>query len=276
MRRSVPAKPHFPDHLAQIRAVETALQEQSEVSLYAGELGIRGSGLYGALARGLELWSGATGCRWRCPGGTHDFQKLHRRALNAEYAALRLAFAGYYDEAIAVVRIGAEILNLAQLFTATPDQHDVWMTASERARRRDFAPAAVRRSLEKLSVPPFYDSETYGALCEGGVHLSPSTRERTHDLDGNRFIVGPSGSISGFLLILNEVAYAVDCALSLSTVSAELPGAERIEAAAIKTALTAAIGAGELRMRSYSNSLGWFLAQLDEHASSTGESDVSQ
>jgi hypothetical protein len=60
-----------------------------------------------------------------------------------------------------------EIANLLWVFERESDQFARWKTASERERRYDFAPGAVRKRLSQvLRVDPPIDDERYWRLCE--------------------------------------------------------------------------------------------------------------
>jgi hypothetical protein len=153
----------------------------------------------------LSLLDRLSSCRWGCAGGDHLLEYVTGRAVSSARAAIRLMFAGYYDESLALTRNIGEIANLYSLFCANPTALDEWRSADDKVRRQEFCPPGVRRRLESLSAPIPVSQERYAALCEVGTHVNPRTTPENHNVLGM-----PGGGASlqkaGFILALNELA----------------------------------------------------------------------
>src|SRR5215204_3928786 len=76
--------------------------------------------------------------------------RLGVRVLNDAGASLKNARSGYYQPALALVRDMIETGFLLVLFKREPARIQAWTTATERVRKRDFGPAAVRKRLDEL------------------------------------------------------------------------------------------------------------------------------
>jgi hypothetical protein len=105
-----------------------------------------------------------------------------------------------------------EIANLLFLFAARPDLLQAWRTADDPTRWKEFRPAKVRRTLEKMNLRPPVDESRYGLLCDVGVHLAPSVSPQSFNEHG-RSTLGARFQYEGFMCALNELALAVaECA----------------------------------------------------------------
>ena len=76
---------------------------------------------------------------------------MGRAASNAR-AALLLIRAGYYDEALGVVRQIGELVNLLWLFMNSNESLLEWRNANENVRRRSFSAVRVRERLEDAKL----------------------------------------------------------------------------------------------------------------------------
>jgi hypothetical protein len=246
------------DTLREIREGECRLVADAERALYEGHLGVRGAGLYNALSTALDALMGVASCRWGCHADGHLVEKLVRRFTNACLGALRLSWAGYNDEALALVRVAAEVLNLIQLFDRKATLRAEWLTLDAPTRRKRFSPAAVRDMLVSEGVEAAFDRTSYQALCEAGVHVTPESAERSHDLETERLTVGPNVSIPAMLLVWTELGYASGELLRLTCISARLAPEAAERASTATVAIRAAIGQGELRMVNYDEVQSWF------------------
>lgn len=247
-----------PEPLARIRAVEARFERHQLAALYGGHLGIRGAGLYGALGAGIDLLAGAASCRWGCSGATHVVENVLRRIVNAALGSLRLATGGYYDEALATLRVCAESVNLVELFVADPAQELAWNSATATDRQKQFRPVKVRESLVTAGISPAYDHVAYAALCDAGVHLTPESAKQSHDFEREQVYVGPYASVPALLLIWTELGYAVAKTLEVLMRLPTIGDSVRAEAMKAHDALLAAVGSGELRVSAYRSTRAWF------------------
>ena len=123
--------------------------------------------------------------------------------MNLALGARKLAWAGYYDEALLLVRTGAEVANLLQLFSLRPAQETAWRDEPE---SKDFTPVKVRLAIEAAGTVPFIDNSRYAALCKAAAHATHDFALASHDLSDNQEKhVGPGFAIPGFLLVLSEI-----------------------------------------------------------------------
>ncbi len=190
--------------------------------LASGQLGKKAPRLYENLGAVLSLLSQLASCQWGCRGGDHDIENLVRRCCNYALSALSLARSGYYDESIALVRGVAETVNLLQVFDI--DRHDLqhWKTMPERERKTRYGPAAVRRIVEQSGKQPAIENDTYSALCEMGVHVTPNSMKTSHQHD-KAVHVGASFSVTGFLMVINELGICLSPAIVLAGRLIDLP-----------------------------------------------------
>jgi len=101
------------------------------------------------------------------------------------------------DDALALVRVSAELVNLIQ-----------GKKAHDKDRFNQFRGVEVRKRLESGWAIPIADTALYAKLCEVGVHVSPVSAALSHDLEGRKVYVGPGAlSIRAFLLVLSELVY---------------------------------------------------------------------
>ena len=91
-------------------------------------------------------------CWWGCDGGDHQQERLVGRAASNARAALLLIRAGYYDEALGVVRQIGELVNLLWLFMNSNESLLEWRNANENVRRRSFSAVRVRERLEDAKL----------------------------------------------------------------------------------------------------------------------------
>jgi hypothetical protein len=236
--------PRFDDPIGRIRDAEHFAERELLAWLASGHLGVRGGGLYGALSTGLDILAAASSCRWGCRGGGHGLENVLRRLVNGSLAAIKLGFTGYYDEAMALVRVCAENANILQLFVKRTGALEAWETADETERRRSFSPVRVRRTMDLMGCAPIYDAAAYSALCED-VHITPASSRQSHDLEGVRLFVGPVASVPGLMLIWTELAVGIAGCLPVVLEIVPVPAEIRVSAGDAANALVAAIGRGE-------------------------------
>jgi hypothetical protein len=196
---------------------------QTTLALLAnGQLGKKAPLIYDNLGIVLSFLTQLASCQWGCRGGDHVIENLVRRCCNYTFAALSLARSGYYDESLALVRGVAEVVNLMQAFSIDGRHLQQWKTMSDRQRRNQYCPAAVRRIIEESDEQPAIDNETFSALSELGVHVTPDSIKTSHQHDKTVY-VGGAFSVMGFLLVINELGICLSPAIVLAGRLIDLP-----------------------------------------------------
>src|SRR5436309_613638 len=133
--------------ITSIRDSEANIEAVTDSGFAQRELGTRAPELYRVSLEALEILTNIASCAAGCRGESHIIENLLRRYVNALLAARKLAWAGYYDEAIALLRTAAEILNLLQLFSLDQSSQSRW---HERYDKNEFSPVKVRLAIEKV------------------------------------------------------------------------------------------------------------------------------
>ena len=147
-------------------------------------------------------------CFWGCHGKEHVLEHLAGRCVSSLVSARRLIEAGYYDEALSLIRSVGEIANLLNLFWADNAEIRPWLDSPEKERRRRFSPVQVRRKLGELqTMVPFNDTH-YHRLCELSVHPTPQTRPNAHQ-DARRPVLGAYFQPQGFIAASWELCWAL-------------------------------------------------------------------
>jgi len=235
--------------LENLRGLENHCESLTLSLLDGGQLGKRTTVIYAALGDGLSLLAEAGSCQWGCRGENHAVENLLRRCSNYATASLRLAFCGYYDEAIGAIRGLAEIANLMQLFSHDGRHFSDWQNLSPKERKKQFAPVAVRKMLIDAHLSLACDSELYSAFCELGVHVTPETLATSHH-EGGRVFFGPDFSVMGLCLVFNELALTLAPCIDAARILLNPRGenAERLSQAGKALALS---GTDWLRVTNY-------------------------
>lgn len=129
------------DLLDKGREIEASFDALTRLLLRSEQLGVRTPKVYEHLGTALSLLSQLASCAWGCRGGEHTVENLVRRFCNFAFAALRLAFSGFYDEALGLVRGMTEIVNLLQLFSVQPSTLERWKELTPEQRKRVYTSA---------------------------------------------------------------------------------------------------------------------------------------
>ncbi len=127
------------------------------------------------LQRGMELIASLVAVGEPVP---HPHLTGVRRLVNLALAARSLAWAGYYDEALLLIRSGAEVTNLLQLFSIQPDRELAWGAAPESS---EFTPVKVRLAIEGEGASPFVHHDRYKALCRIAAHATQDFALTSHE-----------------------------------------------------------------------------------------------
>lgn len=210
--------PAFLDSIELLSAGNSALHHEL---LDSGGLGTGAIQLYPLVGNAMSLLYRLAICYWSCPEDRHDLPNLYGRCCTFALSSLELAFLGYYDQSLGMIRSVCEIINLLQLFTIDNSKLEQWNDILPEKRYRSFGPGAVRGELTRQKVEPYVGPKTYGSLCEFGVHTPPISDRISHDITGTMH-VGSQFSTPGFLLCLNQLAMALIPALKLASSSSTL------------------------------------------------------
>ena len=205
-----------PTHWEVARAYENRVVETTLQLLDNGQMGERAPRILRALDTALLSLVEIASCAYGCRSSLHIAENIVRRFLNGALASLRLASAGYYDEALVLLRTMSEWLNLLQLFSVNLLELRDWAVLGEKDRMQRFSPFQVRLKIEDGGKRPLMDKDAYGKLCEMATHATPAAAFVCHDPDQQRVFVGPNLSVPPFLLILNELGYLVGNCLPLA------------------------------------------------------------
>jgi hypothetical protein len=180
----------------------------------------------------LLSWLDRAGsCWWECSKGDHLIEHIVGGSCGTVRAGVRLAYFGFYDEALSLSRFVGERANLLALFKAAPDSMGRWREADERTRRRRFSAIQVRLALEGAGAPVPTPEDRYRQLSSFGSH--PGRVPQRHD---PRTVPRMGGIFdeAGLLLALNELARGLVLVGGLATPMLEgdsIPRREIVDAA---------------------------------------------
>ena len=169
-----------------------------------------------ALGRAFSYLDQVSSCLWGCRGGDHVVEYMIGRAVSNGLASIRLLGAGYYDEALGLIRQMGENANLLCLFMQSQDALERWQTAEEKVRRNDFSPVEVRRQLEQRDMPMPMNRDLYELLSGLSVHINPDTKPQLHN-PFNQPTLGGYFQITGAIVALNHLADMTSYILGISS-----------------------------------------------------------
>ena len=158
-----------------------------------------------ALGTVLSYMDRIASCWWGCNGGDHQRERLVGRAASNARATLLLLRAGYYDEALGVVRQIGELANLLWLFMNSGESVLEWRSANEKVRRRSFSAVRVRERLEGIGVLIPMDESLYRKLSGVSIHTNPDTMPQSHSVLAIP-TMGAYFQKMGALIVLNHLA----------------------------------------------------------------------
>src|SRR6266446_3806804 len=186
------------EHLRMLALLRVNTKKASEAKLQDHSVDFIGSCL-------AALYEAAT-CHRKCHGGGHVLESLCGRAYNLGAAAYELISAGYYDEALNLIRSMGEISNLISLSVVDKEALREWLSSDAKTRLRKFSPAAVRGILELKGKELMYaDKDWYSNLCESYTHVTPATKPNMHN-DRALAHVGGLYQSEGLAKSINELA----------------------------------------------------------------------
>ena len=178
--------------------------------------------MYRELGNALSYLMQIASCQWECKAQEHIRENLIRRLVNSGFAILRLLRLGLHNEAVTLLRVAGELANLLELLTLDCQAFAEWISLSDRDRWRNFRPARVRERIVATGNRAIMDRSSYSAMCEFGVHVTPSSAVFSHQFDG-RLHVGGEFAVAAFLMVLNELAIIFGAFLKIAGHFAEVP-----------------------------------------------------
>ena len=143
--------------------------------------GVKAPQTMDALGTALSYLDRIASCWWGCSQDTHIEERLVGKVVSNARAALHLLRAGYYDEALGLIRQIGETANLGCLFVQSAESREQWKSTSEEAARTNLSPVKVRLRLEELPLPLPMDQDTYCLLSRQSVHVNPDTSPQSHN-----------------------------------------------------------------------------------------------
>ena len=179
------------------------------------DAGVKAPQTMDALGTALSFLDRIASCWWGCRQEAHIEERLVGKVASNARAALHLLRAGYYDEALGLVRQIGETANLTCLFVQSAEAREEWKSASEEAARTEFSPVKVRLRLEDLPLPLPMDQDTYRLLSSQSVHVNPDTSPQSHNPFSMPTLDGYFQE-AGALLVLNHLGGMVGWVLWLA------------------------------------------------------------
>lgn len=178
--------------------------------------------LYTRLGDAMGALDGIASCYWGCRRADHAIEYLLGRGSSATSAARLLLRNGYYDEALALIRTAAEIVNLLFLFRLSEDAFNKWQTLEESQRKVRYGPVKVRLAIEKLDSFVPIDENHYRELSRRSVHANPSTLPQGYNPVGIPTL-GGFFQQTGALVALNELGYVTALLLLVAIAHVDVP-----------------------------------------------------
>ena len=167
MVKENPKVPLGGDFLRVVREQERRCEESFDEWLPGA--GVRAPQSMDALGTALSYLDRIASCWWGCRQDTHIEERLVGKVASNARAALHLLRAGYYDEALGLVRQIGETANLACLFVQSAESHEEWKSASEEVARTAFSPVN-RHSPDRTTFPGYSsrrDAANYNLAFQG-------------------------------------------------------------------------------------------------------------
>ena len=166
-------------------------------------MGVKAPRLVTELGTAMSVGERAATCCWGCAGGDHVIEHLLGACIGTTHAGLRLAYLGYYDEAISLARHVAERANLLYLFCIDGHSLNEWRASDSEYRRKNYSAIRVRLRIEGSGKNVPTPEDHYKTLSSYGAH--PGRIPQSHN-PRNRPTLGGFFEPSGFFVALNEIA----------------------------------------------------------------------
>lgn len=185
-----------------IDSIRDAIQNNSLVEAKLGDKHPKTLGRIGLL---LDYVYKISTCFWGCDGGDHIKERLLGKVVNNSMGCIALYKAGYYDEALNLIRSIGEIANLIALFSNDETSFNNWKSLDDRERYANYKPSKVRLLLEASRKPLPMDKYDYGLLCEIATHVTPSSIPGQYNPKGIP-VLGILFQDVGSMVVVNELA----------------------------------------------------------------------
>ena len=208
------------------------------------DLGKKAPRCYEQIGTMLALVDGMASCFWSCSKGNHDVERLLGRVASDARAAIRLMKAGFYDQALMLCRSMGEFAALLALFSHQHGTLAEWRASSEAQRRKRFAPASVRQTLEGLGQPMPNEPEHYRMLSSRVVHPTPNAAPQSYNI----LSIPTLGGVlqrEGIMLCINEIACPVGIAASYGASLLDVETSIKLRVADAANALAQTIGGAQ-------------------------------
>jgi hypothetical protein len=138
---------------------------------------------------------------------TRTVQLLGIRLFNGMASALKLLLSGYYETSALQQRDLLETIFLLDYFKTDHALIAKWRAGDERARRKDFAPAAVRTALdERDGFTERKREKAYKLLCELAGHPTYAGFTMLAPVPGGNAHCGPFFEFTAFKAVYEELA----------------------------------------------------------------------
>ena len=131
---------------------------------------------------------------------------LGMRTFNAFGASLKLALSGYSQNSVLIMRDILETVFLLDYFSGDPALVRCWRVADDKARRRVFSPAAVRKALdERDGFEGRKREEIYRIFSELAAHPTPKSDRLMRPRMSDDAVIGPFISQTSLDEVLSEI-----------------------------------------------------------------------
>ena len=133
-------------------------------------------------------------------------QVLGMRTFNAFGASLKLALSGYSQNSAVIMRDVLETVFLLSLFRGDRALIERWRCADDKAQRRDFSPAAVRKALdERDGFEGRKREEMYRMFSELAAHPTMKSVYMMRPQKDGDAVIGPFMAPDSLQAVLSEM-----------------------------------------------------------------------
>jgi len=222
----------FPDNMTRLYSGEEAIRTES--LRRTGKIPDLAAHLY-MIEQAMNLLHGLLPEKGNPDGDQLTLGNLGIRCFNALASCVKLSLSGYYQAAAIHIRDVLEVAFLLDHFTSDRTLVTQWRTGSDRDRKKQFSPLAIRQALDdRDQFTGQKRKAAYEQLCklaghatpEGAVMLAPNPSEKTVHC-------GPFLEITALQAVLSEAALtAVQAAGSFQL----LMNADDVEAHGVRLA----------------------------------------
>ena len=180
----------------------------------------------GAWLAAEELYRFAS-CHDTCPGRRedHTIRMLVGRTANEAISALDCLERGNYDAALIICRVLLEQHNILTLLLHDKKALESFKRSDPSELRQELAPLHVRRKLRELGLEDIVVREISRLSSELSTRaIHPALEQLAASHIPGHVVVGPIWQPAGFLLALNELAFAEIAILRMLTIVSPFEG----------------------------------------------------